>query len=393
MTGPEWDAPCEPAQPWFSIDSDRVRLLRDGAEALPVMLDAIRCAQREILLEMYWIGNDAVGRRFRDALASQARAGVVVRIIYDAVGSIGISDAFWSLLRASGGEVLQFHPISPLHPTFRAAHVEERDHRKVLVVDGTRGFTGGINLAQTWLPRRHGGGGWRDDMIEVEGTAAGELRTLFYKTWRKLMLLRLPVQTLGAFKLPRDLVPLARHPTGRVFVLSTLRRSRRNLEREYVRRLDRASRTIDLANSYFLPGKRVRAALRRAVSRGVRVRVLVPDKSDVAVVQLAMEASFDELLRSGIELYRHKGPMMHSKISVIDDEFAMIGSYNFDERSRSKNLEANVAVVDAPFASSVRIAFKRDLEQASVLDRDAWEGRPILRRGVELVAHALRRLW
>ncbi len=123
------------------------------------------------------------------------------------------------------------------------------------------------------------------------------------------------------------------------------------------------------------------------------MRVLVPNKSDVAVVQLAMEASFDELLRSGIELYRHKGPMMHSKISVIDDEFAMIGSYNFDERSRSKNLEANVAVVDAPFATSVRIAFERDLERASALDRDAWEGRPILRRGIELMAHALRRMW
>ena len=193
--------------------------------------------------------------------------------------------------------------------------------------------------------------------------------------------------------LPSDLVPLSKRPSGRVYVLASLRRSRRNLRREYLAHLNRATRSIEIANSYFIPDRNVRNALYRAVLRGVRVRVLVPTKSDVAVVQFALEAMYESLLRNGVEIYCHSGPMMHAKTAIIDDRFATIGSYNLDERSRTKNLEVNIAVEDEAFATYVRRWFDRDVETATHLDLYEWRARPLARRGIEYMAYALRKVW
>jgi cardiolipin synthase len=378
--------------PWFHVGSDDVRLLRDGREAFPAMLAAIESATDEILLEMYWIGADAVGSTFRDALTRKADAGVVVRVIYDSVGSLGLPTQFWDPLLEAGGEVREFHPVSPFRPSFELGLMDRRDHRKILVVDRARGFTGGLNLARAWLPVEHGGEAWRDDMIEVAGGVVQELRTLFYKTWRRVWFRNL-AHELVPMHVPHDLVPLSKRPSGKVYVLASLRRRRRSLMREYLTRINRARTSIDIANSYFIPDRGVRNALFRAVLRGVRVRVLVPTKSDVAVVQFALEAMYESLLKRGVDIYGYSGPMMHAKTVVIDDHFAMIGSYNLDERSRSKNLEVNIAVEDAAFATHVRTWFDRDVADAHRLDLYEWRARPLARRGIEFVAYALRELW
>lgn len=391
-TAPWW-ARTETAGPWFKVGGEEVRLLRDGVEALPAMLAAIAAAKREVLLEMYWVGLDLVGMKFRDALVERARAGVTVRVIYDAIGSLSITPSFWEPLVRAGGEVREYHPLSPLKPAFDLALIEQRDHRKILVVDGGRGFTGGINLARQWLPIEDGGEAWRDDMVEVVGYAPAELRTLFYKTWRRIGFRRLTQRPFGPWARPRDLVPLSKHPATKVYVLASLRRNRRNLRREYLARLNRAKRSIEIANSYFIPDRNVRNALYRAVVRGVRVRVLVPSKSDVVVVQYALEALYESLLRNGVEMYCHSGPMMHAKTTIIDDSFATIGSYNLDERSQTKNLEVNIAVEDAAFATHVRQWFDRDVETATHLDLYEWRARPLARRGIEYMAYALRKLW
>lgn len=387
-----WWAQRDVPSPWFHIGGDDVRLLRDGVEAFPAMLEAIASAKREITLEMYWVAPDAVGMRFRDALAAKARAGVTVRVIYDAVGSLAITPAFWQNLVDAGGEVREFHPISPLRPSFQMSLMNQRDHRKILVIDRDTGFTGGLNLARAWLPIEDGGEAWRDDMIQVKGHVVEELRTLFYKTWRRVWFRNLPHE-LVPMNQPRDLVPLSKRPTGRVYVLASLRRSRRNLMKEYLNRINRSRVSIDIANSYFIPDRAVRNALFRAVLRGVRVRVLVPTKSDVAVVQFALEAMYESLLRRGIEVFCYAGPMMHAKTAIIDDHFAMIGSYNLDERSRAKNLEVNIAVEDVAFATYVRQWFDRDVAGATRVDLYEWRARPLARRGIEYVAYALRKLW
>jgi cardiolipin synthase len=371
------------AAPWFSVGESSVRLLRDGTQAFPAMLDAIARARREILLEMYWIGVDAVGQRFRDALTERARAGVKVLVIRDAIGSIGMDPSFWAPLEAAGGRAAIYHSISPFNPRFQLERVELRDHRKLLVVDGHCAFTGGINLALPWLSIAEGGAGWRDDLIETRGDVNEEFRTLFYRNWRKVT----------GEPVPPDVRPLSRRHKGKVWALASQWRTRRSIHGEYVRRIGRARERVDIANSYFVPDRRVRAALFRAVRHGVQVRVLVPAASDVPIVQYAAEALFDTLLRHGVEVWCRPETMLHAKTAVIDDEFTTCGSYNLDERSWRKNLELNVAIEDPAFARHMRAWYERDLQSATRLDLAAWRDRSLVRRGFEWASYALRRLW
>ena len=369
--------------PWFQVGQDSVRLLRDGVEAFPAMLQAIAAAKSEVLLEMYWVGADACGGLFRDVLADKARAGVPVRVIYDAVGSLNITPEWWSPLVDAGGEVHVYHPLSPLRSDFRWKVVEARDHRKMLIVDGELGFTGGINLSAEWLPIDEGGEGWRDDMIAVRGPTAEELRSLFYRTHR----------SVTGEKTPSDVRPIPSEPTRPVWVLATRTLPRRRVHREYLVRIKAAKERIDIANSYFIPDQAVRRALFRAVDRGVKVRVLLPEKGDVPVVHYAVEASFESLLGHGVELYSLPGPMLHAKTAIVDDVFATIGSYNLDERSWRKNLEVNIAVEDAAFARHLRKWFDSDVARARRVDLTTWRARPLGQVAVEWVALALRKFW
>jgi cardiolipin synthase len=374
---------AELQSPWFQVGDDAVRLLRDGVEAFPAMLDAIAHAEQEILLEMYWVGADRAGARFRDALTERARANVKVRVMVDALGSLDVPVRWWAPLLEAGGEVLEFHTLSPFNKDFHWRLVELRDHRKMLVVDGKIGFTGGINLSYEWLPVEEGGKGWRDDMIAVRGPTASDLRTLYYRTRRRVTL------KPG----PTDLQRIPQEPTRPVWVLATRTLRRRRIHQEYIRRIVHARERVDIANGYFIPNRRVRAALYGAVARGVRVRVLLPKHGDVRVAQLAVEGRFEQLLRNGVELYAWLGPMLHAKTAIIDDSFATIGSYNLDERSWRKNLEVNLAVEDVPFARYVRKWFERDLERAERIDLTTWRTRPFSHRALERLALAFRKFW
>jgi cardiolipin synthase len=369
--------------PTFRVGSDEVALLRDGSQAFPAMLSAIATAQREVLLEMYWIGDDLCGHRFLDALVARAKDGVRVRVVYDAVGSIGLPDEFFEPLRRHGGEVLVWHALSPVRTAFSLDNLETRDHRKLLVVDGRVAFTGGINLAAPWLAKDDGGGGWRDDVIMVRGPCAGELRSLFYDTWRKK-----PFAIV-----PSDVKPLPKRRSRPVWVLANLFRRRRNIRREYLVRIANAKKSVDIANSYFIPNRSVRGALFRAAARGVRVRVLVPAQSDVPVVQQAVEALFEMLLTNGVEIYAMNARILHAKTAIIDGQFTMIGSYNLDSRSWLKNLEANIAVEDEAFAQYVRNWFDQDCELGTRIDLEEWRKRPVTKRIFEWSSFALRRLW
>jgi cardiolipin synthase len=355
---------------WFQVGADEVRLLRDGREAFPAMVEAIERAEREVILEMYWVGADAAGELFRGALVKAAGRGVRVRVIYDAVGSLNISPEWWGPLTQAGGEVLEFHPLSPLHRGFRLNLIEQRNHRKVLVVDSAVGFTGGINLSLEWMPEEQGGKGFRDDMIAVRGPTAEELRTLFYRTRRRIVREPYPSDLVGSRAVPKRLV-----------------------HSEYVQRIQGATREVDLANPYFVPDNRVRKALANAVARGVRVRVLVPERGDVPVVQCAVEGAFERLIERGVEVYAWPGPMLHAKTAIIDDEFTTIGSYNLDERSWRTNLEVNLAVEDAAFARHVRSWFDRDVAASRRIDLATWRTRSWTRKGAEWLALAFRKLW
>ncbi|MBK6690978.1 MAG: cardiolipin synthase ClsB [Myxococcales bacterium] len=369
---------------WFPVEPDAVRLLRDGREAFPAMLEAIAKARSEVLLEMYWVGDDECGRSFRSALVAAASRGVTVRVIVDAVGSLSLTPQFWDALVAAGGEVEVFHPLRRLMGKLDLARLDRRDHRKLLVVDGELAFCGGINLARHWLAIGDGGEGWRDDAVAVRGPVATDVRALFYETWRRVRKRGSRVRHVPRF--PKEQVRA-------VSVVASGFRPARTIRREYLRAFARATSSIDIANSYFVPDAGVRRALFRAVARGVRVRILLPGRSDVPLVQRASEAVYEVFMKRGAELFLFPDTILHSKMAVIDDRVTIVGSYNFDARSLRKNLEANVVVRNAAFARHVRLWFEHDLASANKVELDRWQTRGLAQRATERLAFALRRLW
>ena len=363
---------------FLDVGSDRVRHLRDGREAYPAMLEAIGAATREVLLEMYWVGADAAGVRFRDALVACARRGVAVRVLYDDVGSLGLWPSWWDPLRAAGGRVTAYNPVGPWRRRFRWSRVWFRDHRKLLVVDGRVGFAGGINLARPWLSQDEGGLEWRDDAVEVRGPAAGELRAVIAATWERC----------GGAAL--DSAPAASASLGPTIVLANRigPRPNRRIRRAYLLAIRRARLSIDIASSYFLPGPLFLRALREAGRRGVRVRVLVPKANDIWLVSLAMSHLVGRLLDDGVEVYAYARAMLHSKMAIIDRRLVTIGSHNLDTLSWRYNLECNVAVEDPAFAGGAVETFERDLESAERLDLQTWRARP---RAKKLLAWTVAR--
>ncbi len=353
-------ARAAPSAQLVEIGQDRVRHLRDGDECYPAMLAAIQAARREIVAEFYWFASDTVGRLFVDALRARATAGCTVRVVYDAIGSRPIDDEMFDDLRAAGADVREFHPLrGALHKRVGGRWFV-RDHRKLLVCDGEVGFTGGLNIGRPWASRDQGGDGFRDDMVEVQGPAARELRAAFYQTWARVLRWR---ERKDPSKLPPEAtLELKRAPERDVWVIANRRRPRgRAIRATYLRWIHGAERTIDLVHAYFVPDAVIRRALVEAARRGVRVRVLVPEVSDLPFVQWACEATIARLLPHGVEAYAYRGAVLHSKLAVVDDELVTIGSYNLDRRSSRANLEVNVAARSAELARVVRRSIEQDL--------------------------------
>lgn len=371
-----------------TVGADEVRLLRDGAEAYPAMLAAIGAARREIVCEFYWFGSDALGRQFCDALAERAQAGLTVRVIYDAFGSTPVDPEMFNALKAAGADVRAFHPFFGLQG--RSARWVFRDHRKLLACDGEVGFTGGLNIGRPWASRAQGGEGWRDDMVEVRGPTARELRTLFYETWRRVLHRR---ERRDPALMPTDTVPLPPVPSRPVWVMGTGRglRARRAIRATYLRWILEARRSIDIVNAYFVPDWGIRRALLHAIRNGVQVRVVVPARGDVPFVQWALEEGLERLVKSGVRAYAYTGAVLHSKTMVVDERLATIGSYNLDHRSIRYNLEVNLAVDSPSFGAIVRGSIDRDVTGSTEWTLEVLRGRGFFRRLLGKFAHLFAR--
>jgi len=341
------------------------------------MLDAIRSARHEVLLEMYWFGSDRTGRAFAEALIERSRAGVCVRVIYDAVGSIDASESMFDEMRAAGCEILEFNPIAPWRARFSFARLNRRDHRKLVVVDGSLAITGGINLGDQWAPKDQGGGGFRDDAIEIRGAAAVQLRALFYRTFRAR-----PV-SIPAPKVVTESCEV-------VVLASDVFSERHDIYNGYLSAIRRATRDVLITNSYFIPAGRVRRAMSRAVKRGVRVRVLVPRENDVKMAQYASRACYEPLLKAGIEIYEWHGGILHGKTAAVDDEWCTAGSFNFDALSLHNNLELNVAVLSREVTSALRHKVEEDLKLAERVDLAHFRTRGLVTRLLERFFHSFR---
>jgi cardiolipin synthase len=364
---------------FLDVDGNHVRLLRDGREVYPAMLDAIAAAKHEILLEMYWIQGDKAGLRFRDALAAKAAQGVDVRVSFDSIGSIGAPWSMWQPVLAAGGQVIEFAPISPLRRRFNVKALNQRDHRKILVVDSHNAFIGGMNIGDPWLPVEDGGQNWRDDGVEMRGPIATDLRSLFFETWRREG--RTP---------PADTRRLRRKVLGRVIVLANHHGPRRSIRNTYLKGIRHAQQRVDITNPYFLPGPIMLTALHAARRRGVDVRVLIPGINDVWVVSMAMSSIIGRLLESEVRVFAYQGRVLHAKTAVFDETLATIGTYNLDPRSRRYNRECNVAIYDAGVARLARASFEQDLKNATELSLARWKEQPLVHRVLSWLAYPVR---
>lgn len=362
---------------------NRVGLLRDGAEAYPPMLEAIRGATRSVYLETYIFADDSTGRRFADALAERARAGVEVRVIYDAVGSIGSARDFFGAIRSAGARVVEFHPVLL---AFQGFSYRRRDHRKLLVIDGREAFLGGLNIGREYDSPDHGGLGWRDTHARVEGPIVGDLSALFAELWN--------LSRRGADP-PVAASPSPSPVAGGAPALATSSfrfRDRWDIGRLYLHAIRNARRRIWIANPYFIPTRKVRTALRQAVRRGVDVRILLPGHSDSKPVLYAVQRLYARYLRWGVRLFEWPGPMMHAKTAVVDGAWSTVGSYNFDHMSLLRNHELALVVPDTGFGARLEAMFEEDFSRSREVDRQAWRKRPWSRKVLEGVFHAFRLL-
>jgi len=370
------------------VPGNTVRLLHDGRQAFPAMLEAIAQARRQVLLEMYWFDSDEVGRQFAEALTNAHRRGVEVAVIYDSVGSIGADRGMFAGLEAAGVHVLEYNPVAPWRRRFRLSftRLSRRDHRKILVVDGTIGFTGGINLARQWAPREEGGGGWRDDMMRIEGPAVTALSHCFHRVWHRHELP--PLLHLHARPVPSE-------PGQRLLPVRILGeryfRHRHEIAMDYAARVYAAKKTVYISNSYFVPDASVRRALCRAARRGVDVRVIVPAHSDVEPVKFAGRAQYEKLLMAGVRIYEWQDGMFHSKTAVIDGEWCTTGTFNFDYMSLHYNLEVNASVLDAELSAEVERSFCEDLNGSREVELRDVLSRSVSDRLVEAGFYRLRK--
>jgi cardiolipin synthase len=355
-----------------------VRLLKNGVEAFPAMFDAIDRAASSVALEMYIIADDGTGRELREHLVNAAKRGVEVRVLLDSWGSWSLSDSFWDVLRASGGTVRWFRPILK-------GLIPFRNHRKLLLIDGQIAYTGGLNIADEYYRGVNGGLPWRDNALEISGPAVAWLKKSFSRMWA---MADSPVRRLILRFRHLRLRRVKRH-TGSVFFLeSGPENPVRPVRKAYRQVIANAEKSIDLAMGYFYPHGRMLRALKRAVRRGVRVRLLVPLHTDIPLARWAARGLYGRLLRAGVEVWEYTPTMMHSKLAITDDTL-VAGSANLDIRSGRINYELVAVVTDPKLAAQARTDFETDLSRSVRITMEEWQKRPLIQKLKERFSYCL----
>ena len=355
------------------VPGNTVTDLENGDEIFPSMLEAIRGARKTITFEtyIYWSGD--IGQRFADALAERARNGVAVKVMLDWAGSIKMDDALLEQIKAAGVEVHQYRPLK----WYNLGRLNNRTHRKLLVVDGRVGFTGGVGIADQWEGHAEDPDHRRDLHFRIEGPVVAQFQAAFNDNWIKTT----GVVLNGADYFP----PLERmgDMDAHMFVASPAGGSE-SMHLMYLMAIAAAERSIDLEAAYFVPDDLIIKALLAARHRGVRVRVILPGKHiDSETVRLASKAHWGELLLGGVEIHEYQPTMMHNKLLIVDGLMVSVGSTNFDVRSFRLNDEASLNVYDAAFAARMTEVFEADLKPTVRYTHAMWEARPLKEKLVE----------
>ncbi len=354
---------------------DTFVVLQNGDEIFPAMLDAIAGAQRRVSFESFiYVGGD-VGRRFTEAFVAAARRGVDVRIVLDGYGAARLPSDMVRALEQAGVRLVWFNRLR----TFTLDRVNYRTHRKVLVVDGTVAFTGGVGLADHWQGHAQSPDHWRDTQVLVRGPAVRALEASFYENWIES----------GGTEAPRlDPEPAERAAaapgTRTIVAWSNFSGGASNVKLLYLLSIAAARESIDIHSPYVVIDASIRWSLAEARARGVRVRIVTDGSvTDAMPVKWASRAGYDALLAQGVEVAEYQPTMMHVKAFVVDGVWSIVGTANFDNRSLELNDELVMAVHDRPLAEALVRAFEQDLARSWVLDLTTWRDRPLWHRGLE----------
>jgi cardiolipin synthase len=360
-----------------------VTLLEDGPATYAAMFAAIRGARDHINMETYILDDDEVGRRFADALIEKQRAGVQVNLIHDAVGTLGTPAEFFTRLSDAGIKVLTFNPVNPLAAK-AGWDVNNRDHRKILIVDGRTAFLGGINISAVYSggSAKLGSGGsggapkkakdlpWRDTDLQVSGPVVADLQKFFLDTWQDQKGEPLPA---------RDYFPKLEAVGKEVVraISSSPDDPYSLIYTTFLSAINSAEKEVLLTNAYFVPDPQLTDALIGAVTRGVDVRMVLPSATDSWLVFHAGRAHYEQLLRGGVKLYERRDVLLHAKTALIDGVWSTVGSTNLDWRSFLHNQEVNVVILGPEFGARMRASFDRDLAASKEITLEEWERRPI----------------
>lgn len=366
---------------------NQVQLLQDGPATYRAMLAAIMAAKDHIHLETYILDDDDVGQRFAQALIDKQQQGVQVHLIRDSVGTIGTPAAFFQRMMDSGIRVLEFNPLNPALAR-RDWILNQRDHRKLLIVDGRIAFMGGINISNVYsggsfrqASRIHADGSatWRDTDLQLQGPVVAELQKLFLAAWsaqngEPLEARNYFPQTEAAGRqVVRAIGSSPEEPYSLIY--ATL-----------LSALGSAQSSVHLTNAYFVPDPQLLAALEAAAGRGVDVKLILPSQTDSWLVFHAGRGYYERLLRAGVKIYERRGVILHSKTVLVDGVWATVGSTNLDWRSFLHNHELNVVVLGADFGAELQTMFDRDLANSTAITLAQWERRPLHFRLQELFA-------
>lgn len=370
------------------IAGNKLTLLFDGPHTIAAMVESMRGARDHINLETYIFDDDVVGGQFAQMLMDKSREGVKVHVMYDSIGTINTPAAFFDKLQAAGVSLLEFNPVNPIK-RLGLWELNSRDHRKIMVVDGTVAFTGGINISNSYAnsslfrskSRRDGKVGWRDTHLKVEGPAVAALQMEFLLNWNGQQ----ATELADANFFP----PLKPQGDTLVRVLASAPEGDQEIYKSYLLALRSAQKTIHITCAYFVPDPQILQALTDAAQRGVEVKLVLAGVQESGLAYFAGQSFYAHMLANGVQLFQLQQAVLHAKTAVVDGLWTTVGSANIDRRSFLHNYELNVMVYDKAVGSAMEEAFAEDLRLSKKVSASEWAQRPALQRVKEWLSSRL----
>lgn len=363
------------------LSGNEVKALHNGDQIFPAMLDAIRGAKKSITFEtyIYWSGD--IGQQFSDALCERAESGVKVHVLLDWVGTGRIDEKYLDQLKAAGVELERYHPLR----WYTLTRINNRTHRKLLVVDGRIGFTGGVGIADEWSGDAQSAQHWRDSHFQLRGPAVAQMQAAFNDNW---------IRTRAEVLYGEDYFPQlheVKDSLAQVFK-SSIDDGSESVRLMYLLSIASATKDLRLQAAYFVPDDLTIETLVAARKRGVNVEIIVPGPvMDEKFVQFASRSRWGDLLDAGVRIYEYQPTMYHCKVMIVDHLWVSVGSTNFDDRSFRLNAEANLNIFDATFAAEQLNVFEEDKRHSRLIERAEFKKRSRLRKIADGIAGAFRR--